>query len=124
LESGDPLHRAVAHRGVAFRAEGELAQGAAGLFAPVHPGEDTGPSGEVVQGWETFAFQESGELEAIVQAEVRCDLLRRTDGAPTEEHRFDDRARPERQIGARGVNGPHDGIQIHCHRNKRVTVQF
>ena len=66
---------------------------------------------------QTLAFQESCELEAIVQSEVRCDLLRRTDGAAAEEHRFYHCPRPERQVGARGVDGPHDRIQTHCHRN-------
>ena len=94
------------------------------MLVPVHPRENAGPGGEVVQGRETFTSQKPGKLEAIVQAEVRCDLLRRTDRTPAEEHRFYHCPRPERQIRARGVNVPHDRIQTHCHRNKRVTVQF
>ncbi len=67
---------------------------------------------------ESLAFQEAGELEAIVQTEVWCNLRRRTDGATTQEHRLNHRSGAERQIGASGANVPHDRVQGHSHQNK------
>lgn len=112
------LHRPITGRWVLTGAEGELAERAPGSLGALQPGEDARPGGEVVQRRETLPFQEAGEFEAIVQAEVWCNLRRRTDGATTQEHRLDHRSGPERQIRTSGANVPHDRVQSHSHQNK------
>jgi hypothetical protein len=71
-----------------------------------------------VQRRETFTPEEAGELEAIMQSEVWGDLLGRTDGASTQEHRLEDRPRSKRQIRPGGMNGPRDRVESHCHHDK------
>lgn len=120
IESGDTLHSSVAHGGIPSRPERQLAERASGALAEIHPGEHAGPGSEVVQRREALTFEETSELEAIVEAKMWCDLLGRPDGATTQEDCLDHRSGTERQVGSRDVNGPHDRRQSHDDQNVRV----
>ena len=120
IESGNTLDSSVAHSGIPSRPERQLAERASGALAAIHPGEHAGPGGEVVQRREALTFEETSELEAIVEAKMWSDLLGRPDGSTTQEDCLHHRSRTERQVGTRGVNGPHDRVQSHYDQNVRV----
>jgi len=52
-------------------------------------------------------FQEARELEAVAEAELRCDVLRRPDRALIQQQGVDHRLSPQRELGHRSVHGLH-----------------
>src|SRR5690348_16931518 len=61
-QAGDALHGAIAHRGILAAAKGEPAQGMVRLLRGLEPGQDGGPSGQLVQWWQAIALQQAREL--------------------------------------------------------------
>ncbi len=53
-------------------------------------------------------LEETAEFKTIMETEVGRDFPCRADGASTEEHCFDYGPAPQREIGPRLVNGPHN----------------
>ena len=118
----DPLHGPVAGRWVLAGAERELTERAAGRLRSLEPREHASPRGETVEHRQTFTRQETTEFKPIMETEVGRDFPCRADGAPTEEHRFDDGPAAQREIGPGLVNGPNNFVQVHFDREKKPTL--